>query len=337
MASKQRIIFVPQFPAPLRYQEWWIWKFPEEFKKAGFDVITLGERYSVSSSSSVENACKCDAQMFSHVNRSIEFETYQINEYMSLKPLDGDLLFLSDLSFPGLFANALHHKYPANMKMFAFCHATSLNYWDYFGRVRYSKFPVECGQAMFFDKIFVGSEYHYDKLASSDFWPIGETRIVGVPNPPESIIKSVKTDKKRFLISVARPSMQKTDPIIEELVCRRYRLSEIYRKQYNSWGEYCQALSESEALLVTSKEETFGYQIVDAIINGCIPVVPNDFSYKELLPREYRYGNMDELYNILDDVKAGNLPVPKLECESRTKNFFDNIIQIMKGVRSHTI
>ena len=42
-----RIIFVPQYPTPMRYQEWWFWKFPEEFEKAGFSVLTLGEDYAL--------------------------------------------------------------------------------------------------------------------------------------------------------------------------------------------------------------------------------------------------------------------------------------------------
>ena len=28
-----RLIYVPQYPAPMRYQEWWISEFTKEFKK----------------------------------------------------------------------------------------------------------------------------------------------------------------------------------------------------------------------------------------------------------------------------------------------------------------
>ena len=70
--------------------------------------------------------------------------------------------------------------------------------------------------------------------------------------------------------------------------------------------------------------------MVDAIINGCIPVVPNGFSYEEMVPREYRYDNTTELFNILDDIAAGKLFMPKLLCEARIKNFFPNIIKTMR-------
>lgn len=40
-----RLIFVPQYPGKLRYQEWFFTKFPDEFSKRGFEVVTLGESF----------------------------------------------------------------------------------------------------------------------------------------------------------------------------------------------------------------------------------------------------------------------------------------------------
>jgi len=62
----------------------------------------------------------------------------------------------------------------------------------------------------------------------------------------------------------------------------------------------------SKILLITAHEDTFGYQIVDAIINGCVPLARNDLAYPELLPKEYLYNDI----KILDE--EGN-PVPQGE------------------------
>jgi len=153
--------------------------------------------------------------------------------------------------------------------------------------------------------------------------------VVGVPAPPNNIIKSVKTKKKNFLISVARPSIQKVDVEIEHKVEEQYNDS-IYRPDCRDWQSYCQALGESQVLLSSSHEETFGYQVVDAIINNCIPVVPDAFSYPELVSKEYRYDNLTELFDILDDIKFGKLGVPELLCKPRMKKFFYNIIKTMR-------
>jgi len=327
-----RIIFVPQFPTRMRYPEWWFWKLPTEFANAGFSVVILGEKYLESINVRVDSALANGN--FAPNNRAIEFETSQINEYMTMEVRDDDILFLADLSFPGLFANILHHKKPYKMKAYAFCHATSLNDYDYFSKVRHSKFPVEAAQTMMFENIFVGSHYHYNKLAATDRWPSGKTKVVGLPMPPERVIHPVPIKKNRFIISTSRPSIQKVDTEIEDAVMARYNTL-IGRQLYLTWQDYCVALSESRVLLVTSREETFGYQVVDAIINGCIPVVPNAFSYPELIPNQYRYSNLEELFNILDRINMGELGVPELLCKTRINNFYDNIIQIMKGVRKH--
>jgi hypothetical protein len=82
--------------------------------------------------------------------------------------------------------------------------------------------------------------------------------------------------------------------------------------------------------LITAREETFGYQVVDAILSGCIPVAPNAFSYPELLPPHLLYNNLTDLFDILDEIRNMNYGVPELLCKPRMKNFYDNIIQIMR-------
>jgi hypothetical protein len=318
--SDQRIIFVPQYPTPMRYQEWWSWKFPLEFRNAGFDVVVLGEDYV-----DMIQHRRGQLSMFSPVHAAIEFETVQIDEYMNLKLLPNDILFLADLSFPGFFANVLYHKRPS--KSYAFCHATSLNDHDYFGKVRYSKFPVERSHALMFDKIFVGSYYHLGKLDYGEWTK--DTEVTCLPLPPLSVIKPYEIEKSIPLISTARPCIQKTDPYIEDKVEEQYG-EKIFRKDYKTWSEYCKYLSISKVLLVTAKEETFGYQVVDAIINNCIPVVPDAFSYPEMVSDKYRYQNLTELFNILDSIKSDELGVPDLLCKPRIINFYDNIIKIIR-------
>jgi hypothetical protein len=314
-----RIIFVPQYPTPMRYQEWWWWKFPEEFSDAGFDVKILG-------SQKVEEI-KCTRgalSVFSPLHASVDLECAQIDEYMNLDLRDDDILFLSDLSFPGLFSNILHHKKPS--RCFAFCHATSLNNYDYFESVRYSKYPVECGQSKLFTHIFVGSNYHRNKLMLNGF--PGNIHVSYLPYPPKSVISPLERERDKFIISVSRPTPQKVDTLLERHVDENY--GEIHKSTFRTWKEYCEALSSSKCMLVTSQEETFGYQVVDAIINGCIPVVPNRYSYVELVERQYRYDSLVEMFDILDKIKSDELTVPKLFCELRTKNFFRNIIEIMR-------
>ncbi len=305
----KRIIFVPQYPTPNRYQEWWVTKFPEEFKKAGFDVHVLGSNkiYEM-------KMTRGQLSMFSPIHAAIELECAQIDEYMNMELRDDDILFVADISFPGFFCNSLFHK--QTDKMFAFCHATSLNYKDYFEKVRNPKFSVENAYASMFNIIFVGSKYHQDKLG----WQ--NTVVTCLPFPPFLPQKNIK---KHEIVSASRPTPQKVDLYLEKDVESKF--SKIIRKDTRTWEEYFEFLSESTVLLITSHEDTFGYQIVDAIINGCIPIAPNRCAYPELLQREYLYDSKEELFKIIDSALWGLLDVPKLKCKNQMNDFYDRIIE----------
>jgi len=311
-----RIIFVPQYPTPNRYQEWWFWKFPEEFKKAGFEVLTLGEMYA---ESMVHR--RGDPAWFSPINMAIELETEQIREYCTVTFRPDDILFVADLSFPGIFCNALYHYQPN--KMFAFCHATSLNKYDIFESVITTKFPVESAHAEMFRKVFVGSHYHANKLK----W--FNTCVTSLPAPDH--VECFENETKIYdIVSASRMGKQKVDIELETKVEQKF--GPISRKNTNCLEDYYHFLGESKVLLITSHEDTFGYQIVDAINNNCIPIARNGLSYPELLPNEYLYNNEKELFILLEKALWGLLPVPKLLCKDAMNNFFNKIIKEMTEV-----
>lgn len=309
-----RIIFVPQYPTSMRYQEWWLWKLPQEFKKAGHEVIILGEDYA--------NMMECrrgPLDIFSPINMSIEFETEQIREYMQLDLEEDDVLFWSDLSFPGMFGTSLFHKRPE--RMFAFCHATSINKGDYYEKYKSEKFMIETAFANSFDKVFVGSKYHQEKLG----W--NNTVVTYLPFPP---FQTYKEDKKHNIMSASRPNPQKVDLDLEEIVETIF--GSIYRSISHTWQEYYTNLATSKILLITSHEDTFGYQIIDAIINGCIPIARNGLAYPEILPREYLYSDKYELVSRIDYIlnSGYDVPIPEILCQDGMDNFYNKIINEME-------
>ena len=333
-----RIIFVPQFPSKLRYQEWWFTEFPKQFRARGFEVLTLGEKYV-----EMMEHRRSTLDMFSPINQAIELETEQIREYMMLDIQDDDILFLADISFPGLFSNVLYHK--ECPKMYAFCHATSLNTLDYFESVRYSKFPVESSHSILFDAVFLGSRYHERKLRGFDHKYWRNTIVTYLPfQPYEGTIESF-VPKKHMFMSASRPSPQKVDMELEKEIERIYK-TKIFRPVSNSWEEYFANLRSSQYLLITSKEDTFGYQIVDAVTNNCIPIAPNRCAYPELLPSKYLYKEyVPELteqgwdvpclfemammaFTELDDDEKPE--VPRLLCERQMREFYDVICEEMR-------
>jgi hypothetical protein len=309
-----RLIFVPQFPTKLRYQEFWYTELQKEFKKYYDEVIVLGGSFIYDNYDA-----PYDKSLFSPIQQAITLELRQIDEFNNMNFYEDDTLFLSDLSFPGLFSNILHHKKCKNM--FCFVHGTSKNNLDYFEPVKNSKWLVEKGQAKLFKKIFLGSYYHKNKLN----WK--NTCVVGVPVPS---YKTFNENKKYDIISVVRQNPQKISKKIEDKVERNF--SKIIRKDVKNWDEYYRFLSSGKVLLITTKEETFGYSCMEAIMNNTIVIAPNNFSYPELLPQKYLYNDINDLDSKLWTALNGGFEKPsKLLCQDVCENFYKNIINEMKG------
>jgi len=321
-----RLIFVPQFPAELRYQSWWLTEFTKEFKKEYDEVIILGSEWLIQNIGYVNS--KFDSAMFSPINKAVRFEASQIEDYMDLKIRDDDTLFLADISFPGLFCNVLYHK-PCP-KMFAFCHATSLNKYDYFMPMRKYKKKIEYEHARLFDGIFFGSQYSADKPA----WYRRDINcyVVALPDSPGSIIKPVKPNNIRpiDLVSVCRPNIQKVNKKLEKRV--EIALGKkIYREEVKTWNDYNILLGNSKVLIISSKEDTYNLTILDAIKCGCVPMVPDKLCFPEILPSHWRYEDADDLISKLKHMFEDNhFIVPDVINRDQVDNFYENVIKIMK-------
>jgi hypothetical protein len=302
-----RLIFVPQYPSKMRYQEFFYNEFPKEFSKYYDEVITIGESY-------VKSKVNNETGLFAPRKESINFEFCQINEYLNLKLEEDDTLLFMDISYPGFFANVLYHK-PINA--YCYCHATSKNSFDIFDSI---KFSCETAHSKLFKKVFVGSKYHQNKLG----W--NNTKVVGLPFPP---FETFREKKEYEIISVARPNPQKVTKVIEDWVERDF--SKIVRKECKTWEEYYKFLSSGKILLITTKEETFGYSTKESIMNGTVVLAPNKFSYPELLPKEYLYDDYDDLCMKIWAVLHDDLEPPeKLLCNDLCENFYENVVNEMK-------
>jgi len=307
------LLFQAQFPVNMRYQWWHCLYLPREFGRK-FKTYLLGSDFIDNELDS--GGTQYDKGNFSPIERAIELEEIQIKDYMRHITPD-DILYCSDLSFPGFFPNVLYHKRPR--KAFAYCHATSINKFDYFENVNYSKWSVETAHSEMFDKVFVGSKYHADKLK----WK--NVEVVGLPKPP---FCTYKEQKIYDVISVARPCVQKVNSMVEDRVNVEWP---IVRKECNSWGEYYKFLSQAKILLISAKEDTFNYSIVEAIMNNTIVLAPYRCSYPELLPPEYIWQNVFDLKEKIKYYLDHYNEVPKLLNQELIDKFYDNVTDIMKG------
>lgn len=324
-----RLIFVPQYPVPMRYQSWWFKEFPKQFKKHYDEVIVLGERSYFNFDATFDQL----GPNFSPTETAIEFEMEQMKEYMDMKVYSDDTLFLADLSFPGMFLNILAHKPLWNV--YAFVHATAINRMDYFERVRGPKFDIEIGQARFCKKLFVASQYHKDKIGPY----MGDNKIVNIGALPinpilgeRRPIKNIR--KKNMVVSVSRICPQRVDKNIEDRIEEELKIKIIHKNDFSSWDEYYDFLEESQILLITTREETYGYASMEAACCCCTPLVPNNFSYPELFNLDCRWDSPEELIHKIGSFRFSSNPFPynfAPKNAPKQASFYQTIVSHMKG------
>lgn len=306
-----RLIFVPQYPTPMRYQEWWYTEFPLQLSEYFEEVIVVGEL-------DKNRAIVKDMKGFSPVVDAIAFELAQMNQFMSMGLREDDTLLVADLSFPGFFSSVLHHRSLENS--YAICHGTSKNAFDYFSKTKKSKWKIESSHAGLFKKVFVATHYHKDKLGWKNI------EVIPFPFPPFSPPFHFPPCR-RTLISVGRDGIQKRNKTLERRLEKKFGF--IGRQRFDTWEDYYCYVSESKVMIITAKEETYGYQVVDAILSQCVPVAPNKFSYPELLPRECLYDDYKELEVAVEKVVSGDILVPICLLKKEAGEFYKRIVKEM--------
>lgn len=271
-----RLVLVPQLPVRMRYQEWWGQTFELRLRQLApaLKVVVLGQCEPITI-----------AKGISHHRKAIEFELLQMKQYVELKPGPKDILLHLDLSYPGLFHSLLMFHRPG--RAVCVCHATSKNHLDLFGPHRKAKWPIEKAHASLYDRVIVASNYHAAKVEFPNLANLG-----ALPDPPFAVDQMLAGSIKRNRLwgSVARDTPQKRTAQVEKAI-EHLTNTPVERQEHTSWGGYFRFLRSIKFLVITSKEETYGYQVIDAVRNGCVPIAPNDYSYPELLPSELLYDN----------------------------------------------
>ncbi len=84
----------------------------------------------------------------------------------------------------------------------------------------------------------------------------------------------------------------------------------------DSYMEYLSLLRQGDIVISTAHQENYGISIVEAILSGCTPLLPDRLSYPEIIPEEYhgKYlysGNKDLLYKLKLLLTKGTPGQPK--------------------------
>lgn len=120
-------------------------------------------------------------------------------------------------------------------------------------------------------------------------------------------IASRLTDYK-FVITTASPcGIQEDNPYHDTLK----KIKNIEVMAGCNDNEYFNILNKSKIVLSCAKQELFGLSVAEAVLCGCVPILPYSQVYPELYPEELLYSTLNQAIDMCVDVL-------NLDCQQRT-------------------
>ena len=339
-----KIFYVPIEPYEERYTGQWYRWFGAAFKELGIDYEYIdAERLT-------------DTIVDGQVLDVYGTNFYKASQLMVLigklkagKIKDGDVIFLADLWFPGVEMLAyIRNMTRVNFKIFGIFHAGTWDRNDFTfktGMRKWGKY-IEAGWIRLADKIFVATEYHKELIIEHNA-RINRNKIIvtnGLPFEAHEVRREVP--KENIVVFPHRLDVEKRpdlfDGIVMAIKAHYPHLKWKFLKTKTcckTKEEYYQLLGKAKIAISFAEQETFGYAMLEAVANGCVPIVPNALSYEEMdiYPEEYCYDNTsfcagyvasDILLKCIKDFDSGKCPpiqVEKLD-QYKTVKFLEKVL-----------
>lgn len=286
-----KIYYLPFEPIDRRYTAQWYRWFREVFEREGIDFEYIdGEPVE----SSVGN------RFFLDMKATFVWKFEQLRQLFKKELKDGDIVFLAEGEFPGIEAIEYFRKvYDVDVKIVGIWHAGTYDSWDLLkqkGLTRVGKHLEEVWMDIA-DLVFVATQYHKDLILRERIVDEDKIKITGLPVDVRELRKYEK-ERKEGIVFTGRLGVEKGYDIVCEL--RRKGFDIFATQEYNlSKEQYYELLGGMKVVFAPSRQETFGYGVIEGMSMNCIPVVPDGLSFTDYVPSKWRYQDNDEMVEML--------------------------------------
>jgi glycosyltransferase involved in cell wall biosynthesis len=286
------LYYLPLEPLENRYTIDWWWQFDKIFKKHRVKYVKIDGDVKTESTDGVN---------FLDWNTTFQYKFNQLSKLFSYDLKDDDWIFVADGEFPGLEALEYYRKMTKKkFKIASIWHAGTYDINDMTFKNGLEKIGKPMEEVLFdiCDKIFVATNYH--KKLISDNRMVDKDKIIVTGLPIDYYgLRKYKNDLKHGIIFTGRLAPEKGLDIINELENKALHIHKAIQFNYNK-KTYLNRLGMSKIVIAPSKQETFGYGVVEGMAMDCYPIVPNGLSFIDYVPREYRYDDKPNLSFISD-------------------------------------
>jgi len=270
---------------------------------------------------------------------------------------DKDVILFSDYWFPGVemlfyIRDALNLKF----KIAGILHAGTWDPNDFLHQKNMQRWArgIESGWMEQADALFVATEYHKKLITVAV--NVDQNKIKVVPFPiyisiskwtdPHYYIPEKRTylSTKPLVVFPHRLAPEKQPQLFDELFGNGHSYKDMFRsfKTAELGGltdkqGYYHNLACGTFSISFAKQETFGIAMLESVLCGCAPIVPNSLSYKELYPEIFKYPLRDTipiayLNSAKEKLYELAYKIPAIELEQEVEFFRKRII--LEGERA---
>lgn len=100
------------------------------------------------------------------------------------------------------------------------------------------------------------------------------------------VLFNLKKERIPFQLALLGESYKKKPPIFLE--AEKFLQKNIIHSGYiENYNDYVALLNKGDIVVSTANQENYGIAVIEAILAGCMPLLPERLSYPELIPSEY--------------------------------------------------
>jgi glycosyltransferase involved in cell wall biosynthesis len=224
---------------------------------------------------------------------------------------DGDVFLFHDAWFPGIEMLAyLRDSLGIKFKIVGIFHAGTWDPFDFLTQkgMQFWARPLEDSWMYLLDKIVVATSFHKELLVAKRFVQPDKIHVTGLPiyMHTKPCFVSECPERSNTIVFPHRLAPEKDPDMFNKLrhVCSKIDVFKDYdfiktKDVTATKSEYYSLLEDSKVSVSCAKQETFGYAMIESVMSGCLPLVPDRLSYAELYPKCFRYCSFEDLVSRL--------------------------------------
>lgn len=185
-------------------------------------------------------------------------------------------------------------------KFIGIMHAGTYDKWDLTAQNKMYTWGEALENSWFqiYDKIVVASEFHKELLLQTR--KVTEQKVRCIPWYVEvpDVLELQRSKKENIVVFPHRLSAEKQPELFIQIADELRRTDWewiVTMHESNTKLEYYKLLSRAKVSVSLALQETFGIAMVESTLLGCIPLVPDRLSYKEMYTDPFRYSGLVDL------------------------------------------